>query len=552
MYENQEACKVKLEQAFNPTRKSWSQLGVLYNVRTSFKQYRMIAALAAVIILTLNIVWSSHNEAIEASYIASLPATSVSYNTWQTENEGKGSISGICMEAKVSSCTFFVEHQDSSYNYWFIHGIVSYNDVIKRKTRSMHWTENRNDGDGLAIGCYVRVSSAHQADNGFSVDAQRAKLQKMIDNVNPSTIYWFVDAGMTGTKFDNRAVVEIIALKKRGKITELWVSDIDRIGRDAPKLIMFFFNFCEDGGKIRTPDAVYDNSRDLAAIMILTVKAFAAQDSNESRRKASMAGKAESFRRKRWNKRVPLGYVKVGDWIQRLEAWEQAINDIFASFIALKCEREIADESNKKYGQLLNAKLKHSNIRAILNDPVYVGRPEHLGVEVVDLSLAFVDEDTFRKCQEIIDCRKRELTAKPLDALQELLAIKHVWALHFIEEEIEFVHKACGGSVVQNGRIRYENIKQQLFLCNGCGDEWRVPSVPQLREEQERTGIVGKADLMDDARDLLREAVEKKKLDRIRKLQLKRQRELEQMDQPQSLPWWLEPVNGPDRQVTNP
>jgi hypothetical protein len=44
-----------------------------------------------------------------------------------------------------------------------------------------------------------------------------------------------------------------MTLKKQGKIAELWVCEIDMIGRDAPMLIMFFFDFCEDGGRIRTP-----------------------------------------------------------------------------------------------------------------------------------------------------------------------------------------------------------------------------------------------------------------------------------------------------------
>ena len=97
--------------------------------------------------------------------------------------------------------------------------------------------------------------------------------------------------------------------------------------------------------------------------------------------------------------------------------------------------------------------------------------------------------------------------------------------------------------MVKNGSIKYENIKQQLFLCNGCGDEWRVPSVSQLKEEQERTGMLGRADILDDARDLLREAVEKKKADRITRLQLEPQKERQQLDEPQSLEqWWLTPT----------
>jgi resolvase-like protein len=174
-----------------------------------------------------------YDESIIASYMPSSPATLPSYSLWQVGNDGQPGTAEACIGATDSPYNLLTEHQDSSYNHYFYHGIISYNDAGKKKNRSSHWTERRKGGNGLAIACYVRVSSAHQADNGFSVDEQKDKLRKMIDAINPSIIYWFVDAGMTGTKFDNRAVVEIMTLKKRGKITELWICEVDRIGRDA-------------------------------------------------------------------------------------------------------------------------------------------------------------------------------------------------------------------------------------------------------------------------------------------------------------------------------
>lgn len=526
-----------LGHTFNPTTKTTSQLIILHTVRTAFKQYRMIAALAAVILLSLNIVWSLYSEPIQTSYLVSLSASLASYNAWHVSSS-RPVILFTCTEAAMLSYALLTVYQDSSYNHIYYHGIVSYNDDTgKKKNRSRHWIERRDSGSGLAIACYVRVSSAHQADNGFSVDAQLSKLRKMIDSINPSIIYWFVDAGLTGTKFDNRAVGEIMTLKKQGKIAELWVCEVDRIGRDAPKLIMFFFNFCEDGGLIRTPDAIYDNSHDLGSFIVLTVKAFAAQDSNQARSKASMAGKAESFRRNHWNKRVPLGYERVEDWIRILESWRQAILEIYQSCIALKNEKQIADEFNKNYGEKLNVRIKHSHIHAILTDPVYAGKPEHLGVVVEDPVLAFVDEETFRKCQDIINGKEQKHDSKPLDALQELLAIKHVWALHFIEKEIVFVHRGCGGPVVKDGSVKYGIIKQQLFLCHKCESEWRVPAASQVREEQRRAGILGESDLLDDARDLLREAIEKK---RAEKKLLKLKNEKQQPNQSDSLQQWWE------------
>lgn len=476
-----------------------------------FKHCMMLSALAAFLILPLSIVGSVYNQAAVASYTSSDRVIFSSYDAWELITPGhfmRETIGKQCLGGDLSSYIQLIEPADSSYILPRYENLLSYNDNVRRKKRARRWIEKRDGGNGQSIACYVRVSSLHQANEGFSVDAQIEKLKRMIEKHNPSIVYWFVDPGMTGTRFDNRAVVDILKLRKQGKIAELCVCEIDRIGRDAPKLMMFFFEFCEDGGRIRTPEAVYDNSQDLAAFIILTIKAFAAQDSNQSRSRASVAGKAESFRQKRWNKRIPSGYTKVGIWIQKIADWEQVIKEIFALFLKLQDAALVADEINKKYEAKLHRKLKRIHIFGILTDPVYVGRPEHLDVTIQDASVAFVDEDTFQKCQAIIDKVNVKKEAKPLDVLQEMLAIKHVWALRFIEKHMVLVHKDCGGAVDKNGSIKYNGFWQQLFRCRKCKDQWRVPSMSQL--DAENKGLI------DDARDLLREVIENKKKDRLK------------------------------------
>ncbi len=218
-----------------------------------------------------------------------------------------------------------------------------------------------------------------------------------------------------------------------------------------------------------------------------------------------VAGKGQSFRQGHWNKHVPLGYESFERWIQKTLCCEQAIPEIFALFLTLKDEAKVADEINKKYSAVLNMKLERSHIKRILRDPVYIGRPEHLGVVVEDPSLAFVDNETFCKCQEILNSKEKELKPTQLDALREMLAIKHIWALRFIEKEIVFRHRGCGGTVDKNGTLKYKGIRQVVFLCRKCKSQWRVPAMSQLDEER-RT-------LLDDSHDLLLDAIQKKKKD---------------------------------------
>lgn len=69
-------------------------------------------------------------------------------------------------------------------------------------------------GSGPRVACYMRVSTAHQANQGFSLEAQRQKLGEMVQRIKPSHVYWFTDAGKTGTEFDHRKIQTILELKK--------------------------------------------------------------------------------------------------------------------------------------------------------------------------------------------------------------------------------------------------------------------------------------------------------------------------------------------------
>ena len=95
-------------------------------------------------------------------------------------------------------------------------------------------------GNGSRVAWYARVSTSRQAKEGYSIEAQLDKLKTMVDRLKPSYIYWFIDSGKSGIDFDKRKIGEIMRLKEEKKITELWVTDIDRIGRDCRKLLTYF------------------------------------------------------------------------------------------------------------------------------------------------------------------------------------------------------------------------------------------------------------------------------------------------------------------------
>ncbi len=327
-------------------------------------------------------------------------------------------------------------------------------------------------GDGPRVAAYLRVSTSRQAKEGFSLEAQYEQLNKMKNELKPSQVYWFVDAGKSGVNFDKRKITIIAKLKEKGEIQELWVTNIDRIGRECRKLLYFFLEFCDDGAIIRTPQRTYV-LKDLSSFLMLVIEAHTSEQANKSRAAAAVAGKAHAFKQKRWNKPVPLGYLKKV-WLQKSSDWEPLVKEAYSFFARERSIEATRRKINERFRRLLSEPLSRSRIKRILSDPVYVGRPEHLGDVVVDHSLAFVGEDEFRKSQEILARNRKRYQSYKRGPMEKLATTQPITVLEFLSQ-FERRHRSCGGLVVKNGTTKDEGIWQQLLICNKCGTEWRFP-----------------------------------------------------------------------------
>ena len=329
-------------------------------------------------------------------------------------------------------------------------------------------------GDGPKVAAYLRISKKKK--ESYSLEAQRDAINKMKNKFKPSKVYWFIDDGKSSKSpedFDKLKINSIWKLRERKEIQELWVFKVNRMGRVCKKLLYFYLDFCDDGGIIRDSEKSYD-MKELANIILFVLEAHAAEKANKDRAAAAVAGKARSFKQKRWNKPVPKGYKKTV-WLQKQPNFEQLINDIYNLF--LKEENlESVRKDLRNFAQLLPKPLTVPQIRRILSDPIYIGKPEHLGEVVLDPDLAFVDEKTFRKSLEILTKIQERCKTKRLGPLENCATSTPITFLQMLEI-FELHHRGCGGVVWKNGTTNDEGPWQQLFRCKGCKKFWRLPPI---------------------------------------------------------------------------
>ncbi|MGI0014863.1 MAG: recombinase family protein, partial [Nitrososphaera sp.] len=362
--------------------------------------------------------------------------------------------------------------------------------IIRRRRATIHGPDKviERGGQGARVALYIRVSTKRQALHGFSLEGQEQALMKMVDDLNPSRVEIYIDA-KTGKEFDDRKVTAIQQRKQQDGLSEIWVVNVDRLGRDALRLIFDFITFCHEGGLVRTPERTY-NAHQLEDLLVFVIKAHSAEEANKSRAQAMKIGKAQSFRLHHWNRPIPFGYLKIGEkgWIRKDPEKVQIVRDIFHLYIEHTNLTSVAKIINEKCRNL-GIELGPEKVRSILSDSVYIGRPENFGERVDSPELAIVDEQVFYKTIAILVRSGDKHKHKSIDRLKEH-AIKYGDVfLELLLKRIGLVHRACdGGPIQMNGadNNNRQRIFQVRFVCGRCSDQFRFPTSGDIKKMQER------------------------------------------------------------------
>lgn len=346
--------------------------------------------------------------------------------------------------------------------------------------------EDLEGGKGIGAAAYVRVSTDRQAERGFSLQDQELRLMDEARRLGVSRVYKIADAGESGTDFTRKGLNEILELAREGKIQYVLVTSLDRIGRDLIESLDYVRKLRELGVKIVAAGTEADIATE-EGLMLSTLLFLSAELENKRRTRSSIGGRMQSFRTRHWSRpRPPVGYRKSGDgWIEKEPGWDPLIKRVYDLYLKNANYKAVADAVNREFQAFLQKPLTHQQIRQVICDPVYVGKPQFAGkVTVEDQSLAYVDPETFRRAQEISGRIRRKRSRKKQDTLQDLVKEYGPDVLEFIPN-VAVLCPDCQGVMVKNGMIYMKGHTAHNYLCKKCGKQRKVPKKCQMRKIQE-------------------------------------------------------------------
>ena len=343
--------------------------------------------------------------------------------------------------------------------------------------------------DRVKVYTYTRVSTTMQID-GYSLDAQKARMKAYADFNNFEIVGEYEDAGKSGKSIEGRlAFNNMIEDIKSGKdnVSFVMVFKLSRFGRNAADVLSSLQVMQDFGVNLICVEDGIDSSKDAGKLMISVLSAVA-EIERENIRVQTMEGRIQKAREGKWNGGfAPYGYKLVDGKLEINEDEAEAIRVIFdqyintdmgANGIARYLENHGIHKIARQNGK--NPLFDSALIRKIVKNPVYCGkiaygrrktekvhgtRNEYHLVEqddyiVVDgLHEAIVSEDVWGKAQV-----KAALQAKKYEHIH-CGASEHI---HLLSGIIKC--PICGAGMYGNKSIKHkkDGTKYKDFYYYGC------------------------------------------------------------------------------------
>ena len=236
---------------------------------------------------------------------------------------------------------------------------------------------------------YIRVSTTEQADEGFSVAAQEARLKGYCDlhELDPPVV--FSDPGVSGGNLDRPGIQELIRDVTAGKISHVLVWRLDRLSRSL-KDILYMSELFQDHGVAFVSFSENFDTATASGRLFFNITGVFAQFYRDQLSENIRMGMLQAAKEGKWLNRPSMGYdlvdgelVKNDDGLRVARAFKLA-GEGKLSF------HEIARQTGFKY----------STVRYVLSNRVYLGEVKLQDQWFPGKHEALVSQEVFDQIQE--------------------------------------------------------------------------------------------------------------------------------------------------------
>ena len=340
---------------------------------------------------------------------------------------------------------------------------------------------------------YKRVSTEDQRDNTSLLrqeEVLRAKMGDLeIEEVPPP-----IEDVVSGRNLNREGIKKLIQLANSGEIKYVFVTDLDRLGRNTAETPYLMYRLKEVGVTVVDKDEEYKLEQPVD-YLIVAIKCYRAHEERLRILDRTCGSYVTKVANGTWPyKKPPFGYKLNGDKIEVDLTLAPIVEDIFRSFVQNPKPTKITLLIKTKYGEKAQELTKES-VGRILRDPLYMGIAKRGGLTEPAPKLKIIEPKLFDEVKQIIDRHSKQLKQKytSVDTFAEWFGLDYILR---VLPQLKAICPECGGTMEDYGsreRVaaklrrssRIEDVKLPKFRCKKCGVQRTIPEVRELTHFQD-------------------------------------------------------------------
>jgi site-specific DNA recombinase len=227
---------------------------------------------------------------------------------------------------------------------------------------------------------YLRVSTAEQAEEGFSIDAQENVIRQKCEMDGCELVEIYADKGISGKSMTNRFQLQkLLEDAKNDKFDEVWVWKTSRLGRNHYELLTIVKELEKYGVGFRSCSEAFETSTPTGKLMMNLLGSIG-EFERETIVDNVKFGMKQRAKTGKWNGGIVFGYKSavVNDSNTRLEIVPEeatTIRKIFALYASGKGLKAITNQINHEgYKTKKGNMFGTGGVKDILMNPLYIGK----------------------------------------------------------------------------------------------------------------------------------------------------------------------------------
>jgi site-specific DNA recombinase len=259
---------------------------------------------------------------------------------------------------------------------------------------------------------YVRVSTQHQAEEGYSIPQQIERLKKYCEAMGWILVKIYTDDGYSGGSLDRPAMNQMIKEIESGHADIVLVDKLDRLSRSQfDTLYMIQKVFDANGVAFVSRNEAFDTSTPFGKAMVGILAVFAELERSriKERMMDGQEGRAKEGKYKGGGP-IPTGYNynKETGLLEINEYEAMQVREVFDLFINRMPIFTIMMHMNKKGYRTKYGEWKEQTIRGMVSRRIYIGEITYKGKVYEGQHEAIISLETFNKAQKVVAERAKE------------------------------------------------------------------------------------------------------------------------------------------------